>query len=185
MDAFDFHEALASQTFANGYALVNGVAMHAQHGARFQIPHAVLKKYLVSGYFVEVRVDSPRFSAHPDAPSNCTCPHCNEDAEKPILSHEHPASLLPVPRQDVPSRGWGEDFWVQIIARDGDVFCGRVDNSLYETRLHAIQQQQELYFHADHILAVHPVHREEIVLAMDAADLKCLAQWLGEQRSEG
>lgn len=34
-------------------------------------------------------------------------------------------------------------------------------------------------FHEDHILAVHGSHREVIVLGMDAADLKTLAQWLG------
>ena len=184
MDPANLAEALASQQFANGYELVDGVAMHAQHGTRFQIPHAVLKKYLADGHFVELRVDSSRFSAHPDAPANCTCPHCDEEAVNPILSHEQPASLLALPRQNVPSRGWGEDFWAQITDRDGDVFRGRVDNPLYEARLHEIHQEQEIYFHADHILAVHPLHREELVLAMEVQDLKILAQWLGEQRLE-
>lgn len=180
-----FADALAAQQFANGYELVDGVSMHALYGSRFQIPHAVLKKYVASEHFVELRVDSPRFSAHPDAPANCTCPHCHEEAVKPILSHEQPASLVSVPPQDVPSRGWGEDFWVQVIAREGDCFQGRVDNPLYESRLHEIHPDQEIYFHADHILAVHPLHREEIVLSMEASDLKTLAQWLGEQQYEG
>ena len=37
----------------------------------------------------------------------------------------------------------------------------------------------EIVFHEDHILAVHDSHRQELVLGMDAADLKELAQWLG------
>jgi hypothetical protein len=32
------------------------------------------------------------------------------------------------------------------------------------------------------ILAIHGSHREEIVLGMNTADLKTLAQWHGEQR---
>jgi hypothetical protein len=32
------------------------------------------------------------------------------------------------------------------------------------------------------LLAVHSIHRQEIVLGMDAADLDELAQWLGSQR---
>lgn len=170
------------QSFANGYQLVDGVAMHAENGERFQIPHAVLKKHVQIGHFVEVRVDSPRFSAHPDAPDTCTCPHCNGEATKPILSHEQPASLVKLPPQDVPSRGWGEDFWVQVTAREADYFEGAVDNPLYESRLHDIRQGGLICFHANHILAVHSIHRRDMVLGMNEADLKQLARWLGSQQ---
>jgi len=172
-----------TQIFANGYELVNGVEMHAENGERFQIPHPVLKKHVGAGHFVEVRIDSPRFSVHEDAAEKCYCPTCLGEATKPILCHEHPASLVPMPKQNVPSRGWGEEFWVQVKERDGDYFTGIVDNRLYESRLHEIHQGDSIFFHEDHILAVHGSHREEIVLGMDAADLKTLAQWLGSQKS--
>ena len=113
------------------------------------------------------------------------CDTCNGETTKPILGHEHPASLVPLPKQDVPSRGWGEDFWVRVTQRDGYFFVGMVDNPLYEARLHELRQGDSVFFHEDHILAVHSGHRQEIVLGMDAADLKELAQWLGSQRSEG
>lgn len=45
-----------------------------------------------------------------DAPEKFTCPNCNGEATKPILRHERPATLLPLAKQNVPSRGWGEDF---------------------------------------------------------------------------
>jgi hypothetical protein len=172
-------QQLEEQQLSNGYELVDGVAMHAENGERFQIPHAVLKKYIGAGHFVELRIDSSRFSAHPDAPEKCTCLHCNKEATKPILSHEHPASLLPLPEQDVPSRGWGEDFWAQITQREDKYFKAVVDNPLYEARLHGLKQGDAILFHEDHILAVHSVHREELVLGMDAGELKKLAQWLG------
>lgn len=170
------------QQLANGYEFVDGVAMSAQHGERFQIPHPVLKKHVGIGHFVEVRIDSPRFSLHEDAPEKCTCPNCNGEATKPILRHEHPATLLPLPKQNVPSRGWGEDFWVQVTGREGMFFQGIVDNPLYEARLHELNQGDEIVFHEDHILAVHSIHRQELVLGMNATDLKALAQWLGTQR---
>jgi len=170
------------QQFANGYELVNGVAMSKEHGDRFQIPHQVLKKHVAVGHFVELRVDSPRFSVHPDAPDKCTCPHCNEAAAKPILSHEQPASLVRLPKQSVPSRGWGEDFWAQVLEREAGYFTGAVDNPLYEARLHELRQGDEIVFHEDHILAVHSSHRQEMVLGMDAADLKQLVEWLESGR---
>ena len=61
-------EQLGNQKLANGYELVNGVAMHEQNGDRFQIPHDVLKKQIRADHFVELRIDSSRFSVHPDAP---------------------------------------------------------------------------------------------------------------------
>ena len=171
-----------TQRFANDYQLVNGVAMHAENPNNFQIPHPVLKKHVGVGHFVELRIDSPRFSVHDDAVEKCYCPTCNGEATKPILGHEHPATLLPLPKQDVPSRGWGEDFWTRVTEREGQFFKGVVDNPLYEARLHELRQGDTVFFHEDHILAVHGSHREEIVLGMDTADLKMLAQWLGTQR---
>lgn len=67
MSYFDLQQRLERQQFANGYALVNGVEMHAEYGDRFQIPHDVLKKHVRAGYFIELRIDSPRFSVHEDA----------------------------------------------------------------------------------------------------------------------
>ena len=172
-------QQLATQKFANGYALVDGVLMHEQNGSRFQIPHPVLKKHIGLGHYVELRVDSDRFSVHPDAPEKCLCESCNGDAKKPILSHEQPASLVQLPEQNVPSRGWGEDFWVQVIQRDGSCFRGIVDNPLYESRLHEIHHNDEIVFHSNHVLSVHPVHRQEMVMEMDEGDLKQLVEWLG------
>ena len=177
----DLKRQFDQQRFANGYDLVNGVAMHAENGDRFQIPHPVLKKHVSVGQFVELRIDSPRFSVHEDAPEKCTCPTCQGEVTKPILRHEHPATLLPLPQQNVPSRGWGEDFWVRVIEREKDFFKGIVDNPLYEARLHELRQGDQIVFLQDHILAVHGIHRQELVLGMDAADLKELAQWLGSQ----
>ncbi len=182
MTEASLEQRLKQQRFANGYELVDGVAMHAEHGERFQIPHAVLTKHVSVGHFVELRIDSPRFSVHEDAPVKCMCPTCNGEATKPILRHDHPATLVKLPKQNVPSRGWGEDFWVQVIERDGDCFEARVDNPLCEARLHGIAQGDTILFHADHILAIHPIHRQALVLGMDAADLKQLATWLASQR---
>ena len=170
-----------NQRFANGYQLVDGVAMRAKNGEQFQIPHAVLKKYVGRNFFVELRIDSPRFSVHPDSSEKCECPSCNGEMTKPILSHDQPASLVPLPPQDVPSRGWGEDFWVRTTARSGDYFSGIVDNPLYEARLHNVHQGDEIVFRADHILAIHPSHRQEMVMNMGEADLKELVLWLGTQ----
>ena len=171
-------EQFEAQQFANGYELINGVEMHAENGERFQIPHPVLKKYVGVDHFVELRIDSPRFSVHDDAAEKCYCPTCKGEATKPIIGHEHPASLLPLPKQAVPSRGWGEDFWVRITERAGELFQGVVDNPLVEARLHELRQKDSVFFHQDHILAVHGTHREEIACAMDTEDLKALAQWL-------
>ena len=82
----------------------------------------------------------------------------------------------------MPSRGWGEDFWVRVSERDGQFFKAAVDNPLYEVRLHQLRQGDEIVFYEDHILAVHGIHRQELVQGMDAAKLKELAQWLGSNR---
>lgn len=171
-----------TQHFANDYELVNGVEMAAENPDYFLIPHSVLKKHVGVGHFVELRIDSPRFSVHDDAVEKCFCPTCNGEATKPILGHQHPASLLPLPEQNLPSRGWGEDFWVQVTEREGPWLKGIVDNPLFEARLHDLRQGDTIYFHEDHMLAVHGSNREEIVLGMDAVDLKTLAEWLRDQK---
>jgi len=171
-----------SQQFANEYELVNGVAMHAENPENFHIPPDVIKRHVRLGHFVELRIDSPRFSVHEDAAEKCSCPSCNGEMTKPILKHDHPASLVPSPKQAVPSRGWGEDFWVGVIERSGSFFRGVVDNPLVETRLHGLNQGDEIMFHEDHILAVHNIHRQELVAGMDAVDLKELTLWLAECR---
>jgi hypothetical protein len=169
------------QRFPNDYALVNGVTMNAESPECFKIPHHVLKRHVGIGHFVELRIDSPRFSVHDDAIERCWCPTCNEEATKPILSHIHPATLLPLPEQNLPSRGWGEDFWVKVTERDGEWFQGMVDNPLVEARLHGLHLGDTVYLHDDHVLAVHGINRQEMLLAMDEDELKTLAEWLGEQ----
>ena len=82
----------------------------------------------------------------------------------------------------IPSRGWGEDFWVQVSERSGDRFRGIVDNPLVEARLHGLRQGDEILFQADHILAVHDIHRRDLVAGMDVSDLKELAQWVGRSQ---
>jgi hypothetical protein len=82
----------------------------------------------------------------------------------------------------IPSRGWGEDFWVKVSERCGDCFRGVVDNSLAEARLYGLNQGDMIIFQEDHILAVHDIHRQELVAEMDEADLKELTQWLAEIR---
>ena len=170
------------QRFTNDYELVNGVALHAENGERFQIPHEALKKQVSVGHFVELRIDSLRFSVQENAPERCTCASCSGEMTKPILRHEHPATLVPLPKQHVPSRGWGEDFWVRVTERDGQFLKGIVDNPLVESRLHGLHQNDEILFLEDQILAVHSIHRQELVLGMDPAELKELARWLASQR---
>lgn len=171
-----------SQQFSNGYQLVNGVAMHADNPKNFHVPPDVIKRHVRPGQFVELRIDSPRFSVHEDAPEKCNCPSCNGEMTKPVLKHQHPASLVPLPKQAVPSRGWGEDFWVRVTERSGSYFRGVVDNPLVEARLHGLKHGSEIVFDEDHILAVHDIHRQELVVGMDMADLKELAQWVGQMR---
>lgn len=171
-----------AQRFANGYALVNGVAMHAENPQDFHVPPPVIKRHVRQGQFVELRIDSPRFSVHEETAEKCTCPACNGEMRKPILRHDHPASLVALPKQDIPSRGWGEDFWVKVTDRAASWLHGVVDNPLVETRLHELSLGDTIVFHVDHILAVHDVHRHELVLEMEPAEFKELAQWLGEQR---
>jgi hypothetical protein len=171
-----------SQQFANGYALVNGVEMHRKNGDSFRIPPAVIRRNVNGGQLVELRIDSPRFSVHDDSLEKCACPSCEGEMTKPILRHENPESLVPLPEQNVPSRGWGEDFWVRVTEREGSHLKGIVDNSLVESRLHEVNRDDEIIFHEDHVLALHPTARPQLLLSMDADDLKELAEWLGTQR---
>ena len=62
------------QEFPNGYELVNGVVMHAENGEQFQVPPDVIKRNVQAGQFVEVRIDSSRFSVHEDARKNVLAP---------------------------------------------------------------------------------------------------------------
>ena len=171
-------QRLREQKFSNDYQLVNGVSMHSENPEHFQIPPDVIKRHIIAGQFIELRIDSPRFSVHEDAAEKCSCPSCHGELSKPILRHNHPASLLPLPKQNVPSRGWGEDFWVLIAEHSSGYLQGVVDNPLAETRLHGLNQGDEIVFHHDHILAVHDVHRLELVSGMDEVALKELAKWL-------
>lgn len=167
-----------SQRLANGYEVVDGVAMHEENGAQFQIPPEVIKRQIAIGQFVELRIDSPRFSLHEEDAEACSCPSCNGELSKPVLRHESPASLLDVPVQNVPARGWGEDFWVQVTQRSENYFAGRIDNPLCEHRLHGLYMNATIYFRSEHVLAVHDIHRREIVSTMNVEELKELAAWL-------
>jgi len=168
------------QQFSNDYELVNGVDMHTANPDLFHIPPEVIKRQLRPGHFVELRIDSPRFSVHAADAEKCSCPSCNGELTKPILKHDDPASLVPLDSAAVPSRGWGEDFWIQIIECSEDYFRGLVDNPLVEARLHGLHQGDEILFRRDHVLAVHYIHRYEIVADMVDADLKELAAWVSE-----
>lgn len=169
------------QKFENDYELVDGVAKSDEYGSQFQIPPPVIKRHVAVGHFVELRLDSPRFSMHEADAAQCTCPSCSGELSNPILRHDHPATLVAIPPQKVPSRGWGEDFWVQVVDREADFLSARVDNPLVESRLHGIKQEQVIYFRENHILAVHSAHRLDMVSGMEVDEIKELAQWLGEQ----
>ena len=174
----DLAAQLQNQQFSNDYQLVDGERQHQENPEHFRIPPRVIKRKVNAGHFVELRIDSARFSVHEDVAARCECPSCKGVMSKPILRHEHPATLVPLPEQKIPSRGWGEDFWVQVIRRDGDVFLGTIDNPLAEVRLHGLNIGDQIVFHSDHILAVHDVHRQELILSMNEADLKELTLWL-------
>ena len=174
----DLAAQLQNQQFSNDYQLVDGESKHQENPEHFRIPPRVIKRQVNVGHFVELRIDSERFSVHEDVAAPCECPSCKGMMSKPILRHEHPATLVPLPEQKIPSRGWGEDFWVQVIRRDGDTFLGAVDNPLAEARLHGLNTGDQIVFHSDHILAVHDVHRQELILSMNEADLKEMTLWL-------
>ena len=54
MSFSSLEQQFGQQHFANGYELVNGVAMHAEHGDRFPVPPPVLKKHVCVGQLVEL-----------------------------------------------------------------------------------------------------------------------------------
>lgn len=178
----DLNKCFERQQFSNGYELANGVRLHTENGVRFQIPPDVIKRHLGVGHFVELRIDSPRFSIHEEDAVHCSCPNCDGELSKPILRHEHPHSLQPTPQGKIPSRGWGEDFWVKISVRVDDYFKAEVDNVLVETRRHGLSLGDTIYFHVDNVLAEHPIQRGELVSHMDATDLKELAVWVGQMK---
>ncbi len=165
------------QQFPNGYELVDGVKKHAEYPETFPIPPDVLKRYLGAGHFVKLRILSPRFTAHPDAPEKCICDLCQGEARLPIWDNEQPASLEPEPTLSF-SRGYGEDFWVRITERSGEFFKGIVDNTLSETPLHELQKGDTIVFHEDHILQFHMSQLMEIVYTVDEADTENCAKWL-------
>lgn len=174
----DLTAQLQLQRVSNDYQLVDGERMHRENPEYFQIPPQVIKRQIKVGHFVELRIDSPRFSIHEEIAEQCKCPSCRGEMTKPILRHEHPASLVPLPLQKIPSRGWGEDFWVQVTERAGSVFRGTIDNPLAEAHLHGLRLDDQIVFHADHVLAVHHTHRQELILSMNEADLKEMTLWL-------
>ena len=73
----NLQQQFADQQFTNEYQLVNGVAMHVENPTSFQIPPDVIKRHVRPNQFVELRIDSPRFSVHEDAAEKCTCPSCH------------------------------------------------------------------------------------------------------------
>ena len=177
-------QSFDSQQFPNGYELVNGVAMRDLNPDTIHIPPDVIKRHIRIGHFVELRLDSPRFSVHEDAPEKCSCATCNGEMTKPIVCHEEPASLVEPPTEKIPARGWGEGFWVKVTGRSGNFFRGVVDNDLVESRLHGSNRGDEIFFHADHVLATHDMHRQELVSGMGVTDLKELAAWVSSLRDQ-
>lgn len=167
-----------AQDFGHDYHLVDGVEMNELHGGQFQIPPPVIKRQIQVGQFVELRIDSSRFSMHKEDAAKCECPSCKGELSNPILRHQTPNTLEPMPESEFPARGWGEDFWVRITDRADDYFSADVDNHLCESRFHGLKLGAKLAFHSNHILAVHGIHRQEIVMGMSPTELKELAAWL-------
>lgn len=76
-----------------------------------------------------------------------------------------------------------DKFLAAVSARLARLFAQH--GGLSETRYNRgglFGRGDEMYFQEDHILAIHSIHRQELVLGMDTADLRQLAQWLGSQR---
>ena len=89
---------------------------------------------------------------------------------------------MPLPPQNVQSRGWDEDFWVRVTERCARFLRGVVDNPLIEARLNCLNQGDEIVVHEDHILAIHDIHRQDLAAEMDEGDLKELTLWLASLR---
>ncbi len=121
----------ATPIFRNGYELVNGVKMHHANPTHFRVPPDVIKKHIRSGHFVELRIDSPRFSVHEDSAEKCSCPSCNGELRKPILRHDHPASLVPLPKFE------NDLELAKVSILQLDRFGGHTDRLVREIQLHA------------------------------------------------
>jgi len=177
---------LELQQLPNGYELINGVESNALNGERFEISSPWFRHRVAPGQYVEVRIDSNRFSAHEDAhedaTEDCRCDFCDGSTDNPVLCHEQPASLVRIGRHAIPSRGWGEQFWVKVTARQDGRLSGVVDNTLYETYLHGLEFGDPIVFEEDHILTVHPSHDRDLLNNMDAADRADHLKWV---RSRG
>ncbi|MEO1996992.1 MAG: hypothetical protein ABGZ17_17125 [Planctomycetaceae bacterium] len=170
--------SLEPQKFPNGYELINGVECNALYGERFGISSPWFRNSVGPGQFVEVRIDSNRFSVHEDADVDCRCDLCDGTTDNPVLCHEQPGSLVRIGRHAIPSRGWGEQFWVKIVERRGSRLRGIVDNTLYETHLHGLGLGDRVVFDEDHILTVHASHDPEILKNMCADDLQDHLKWV-------
>ena len=168
--------------FPNGYELVNGVECHALYGDRFEISSPWLRNSVGPAHFVELRLDSSRVSVHPDAEIDCRCDACDATTDKPILCHEQPHSLMPIGRHAIPSRGWGEQFWVRIQERAGCGLLGVVDNDLYETHLHGLSLGDAVGFTEDHILTVHPSHHRVLIENMSDVDMRDHLEWIRKRQ---
>lgn len=172
------------QSFGNGYALVDGVEQHRANPRHFLIPPAVIRRQVRAGMFVELRLVSDRFSAHEASAEQCQCPSCAGEMSIPVLRHDHPQTLQSQQAASSAGRGWGEDFWVQVEDRNGQLFSGSVDNHLVESRFHGVEYGARLFFREEHILAVHHSHRLELVQSMSLGELQELALWLGTLRTD-
>ena len=177
----DLESRYKQQTFPNGYSLVDGALKHVEYPEHFQLPPDVIKRHIGIGHFVELRIDSSRFSVHEDDAEFCNCPSCQGEMHKPILCHQQPASLVDIPPQSIPSRGWGEDFWVRVTHREHRQFAGQVDNKLCESRLHGLELGMEILFEERHVLALHPSQRRDIVASMTVDEVRQLLSWLSDQ----
>jgi hypothetical protein len=87
------------------------------------------------------------------------------------------------PEEVPPSRGFGEDFWVEVTERSGAFFKGRVDNTLAETPRHNLQHGDAVVFHEDNVLSVYDC--EEILHGMEVEDGIEFARWILSQAGRG
>ena len=176
-------EQFDSQQFSNDYQLVNGVNMHTENPENFHIPPPVIKRHIRPCYFVELRIDSSRFSVHEDAAEKCSCPSCNGEMTNPILKHDHPSSLLLLPEQNVPSRGWGEDF---LGANNGN---GPGATSVASLTIRSwkrdctdLARAKRSFFPKTISWPFTTSTERSLCVGMDVDDIKELAQWVGKMR---
>ena len=158
-----FHD----QHLANGYALVNGVR------AARPVRRPLRDRQSVVSQARRRRATSSKCAStrHASLPILMPRPTVSVHTAKSRRPNRSCAtsnrpSLRPISPQPVPSRGWGEQFWVKIVEREGQYLAGEIDNPLYEARLHGLNLGDTIYFHEDHILIVHSSHGREIVSRM-------------------